>query len=141
MAAYFIAEDLARGYEEAKSHVTQLQEDTAELKRLVDDSDRRKRGFEQNPLDKEIQAERDTYLDTYSFATLVLEAQKPNPDFDMIKANVIPTLNRAIDHFERRIVQKEEGPPQERHIDRIDLAQWRIMQQHRAAAQEFVGER
>jgi hypothetical protein len=141
LAAYFIAEDAARGYADAKQHLTQLQEDTEEIKRLVDRSDEHLRNLDQNPLDKELQDARDNYLDTYAFATLVIEAQKPDPDYNLIRSKVIPTLNRAIHHFEADTELKEHGAPQERHIDRDTLAQWRTMQEHLAAAQEFVGER
>lgn len=141
MTAYFIAEDVARGYADAKQHLAQLQEDTEEIKRLVDASDKRKWSSEHDAFDEYIQKYRDTFLDTYAFATLVLEAQRASPDYDMIEANVIPELNEAVDHFKGGVEQKEHGSPQERHIDRVDLAQWRIMQEHLAAAHEFVGER
>jgi hypothetical protein len=65
-------------------------------------------------------------LDTYAYATLVLEASKPNPDYDLIKKDVVDVLRGVVEHREEEIVKKFKGLSQaDRYlqVDRYQLAQ------------------
>jgi hypothetical protein len=132
MAAYFLAEDLARGSAYAAHHTAQLRELAEEIKRTTDEVDRIGSGT--NGFYTYVQSNEDSLHDTYAYAILVLEAQKPNPDYDLIRKEVVTRLRRVIEHLEESI--ENEHP-----VKTFDLATLRITQAHLASARDMVGER
>jgi hypothetical protein len=131
-AAFYVAQDLARGNEYAKNYTARLQENTEEIKRLVSESDRR--DSKRNAFYDYIQADKYSLLDTYAFARLVLEGGKPYPDNELIKIETIGVLKKVIEHREEQIIKTR---PQ---IDRFVLSQLKISREHLKQAQELVGE-
>ena len=131
LTAWFLSEDLARGNEYAKNYTAQLQEDAEEIKRLLDEL--HKHGPNKNSFYSYLQNDEDGLLDTYAYAKLVLESRKPNPDYDLIKKEVIGVLRKVIGHREEKI----KNSPQ---IDRYELGQLKVSQAHLASAQDLAGE-
>jgi hypothetical protein len=141
LAAYYVAEDLARGNAYAKNYTARVHEYAEEIKSLAGELD--KGGFRKNAFYTYLQGDKYGMLDTYAYATLVLEASKPNPDYDLIKKDVVDVLRGVVEHREEEIVKKFKGLSQaDRYlqVDRYQLAQLRISQAHLASARELVGE-
>jgi hypothetical protein len=133
-AAYYIAEDLGRGNEYAIPYITQLQEYAEDIKRLVDLVDSLdKRVIQTNPFYSFVEGLKYSLLDTYAYATLVLEARKPNPDYDMLKKKVVPELKRVVGNMEDAIKRRSR-------IEKIDLVELKVARTHLASALELAGE-
>lgn len=130
MSAYFLAEDLARGSEYAANHTAQLQELADQIKRTMDEA-RGESG--RNGFYNYIKTNEDSFLDTYAYVILVLEARKSNPDYDLIRKEVIVRLKRVVEHLKKLIES-------ERPVNAFDLATLAISQAHLASAQDMVGE-
>jgi hypothetical protein len=132
-AAYYLAEDLARGNEEAKGYTARIGEYAREIKHVVDEVDNhtaKSNYFYGSYVKPDMYA----LLDTYAYATLVVEAEKPNPDYGLIRKEVIDVLKRVVEHVEEQI------PKHSSKIDALDIAQLKIIQAHLASARQLVGE-
>jgi hypothetical protein len=126
MAAYFLAEDLARDSVYVKPHVAQLQEFAEEIKHVVGELDAHK--LPSNGFDWYVQRNKETFLDTYAYATLVVEAQKPNLDCDLIRKEVVRRLERVVENIGNKTASQTQ-------IDKIDLSDFRAARAHLEAAQ------
>jgi hypothetical protein len=132
-AAYYLAEDLARGNGEVKSYTSRIKEYGREIKRVVDEVDNhtaKGNYFYVSYVKPDMYA----LLDTYAYATLAVEAEKPNPDYDLIRREVIDVLKRVVEHLEEQI------PKYSSKIDTLGIAQLKIAQAHLASARQLVGE-
>jgi hypothetical protein len=131
IAAYFLAEDVARDSPYAQRYAPLLQDYVHELSRIVDQWD--------NPASTTASVyslhrdERDKFADTYGYATLVLEARKPTPDYDMVKRKVIPLLDSAVTHLRLEMEGK-------RNVTRSEARIVRVPEGHLISAHDFVGE-
>ena len=131
IAAFYITEDIARGNNDAKNHKTELQGYVEEIKRSLDELE--KLGSNKDGFYRQVEAYKYDLLDTYAFATLVLEASKPNPDYDVITKNVIHTLEKLVEDLERDLTNKPQPSKQK-------LTAWRLARAHLMSATDFVGE-
>jgi hypothetical protein len=128
---YYVAEDLARGSKAVSSYVTRLKGYSEELKEIIDEAD--KNVSKSNDYYSYVRAEKYRYLDTYAYATLILEARKSNPDHDLIKRKVVWLLEDVVEEFSAKTARSVK-------IDRADLAQLRIFEAHLASAKSLVGD-
>jgi hypothetical protein len=133
LAAFYISEDLVRGNEHANLYRTELQEYAEEIKRAVDEAE--KLGPSKDGFYRKVLEDKYIYLDTYAYAMLVLEASKPNPDYDVTMKKIIHTLETVVGGFEDRL---RDQPQQDQ--DRDQLGTWRLAQAHLLSAREFAGE-
>ena len=131
LMANFLAEDLARGNEYANDYTARLKENIDEIKRVLDEID--KGGAAKSAFYSYVETAQDSLLDTYAFGTLVLEAQRPNPDYDRINKEVVPNLTKVLEHLEGSIAKKPQ-------VDRADFAELRVVQAHLASARELMGQ-
>lgn len=128
---YYIAEDLARGSKDVTSYVARLKEFAGELKRIADEADNDTSNS--NDYYSFVRGEKYRYLDTYAYAALILEAQKSNPDYDLIRRKVVGSLEEVVENVSAKDARSAR-------IDRANLAQLRIFQAHLASAKSLVGE-
>jgi hypothetical protein len=150
LTAYYLAEDLARGNDYAKSYRATIAEYTERIKRIVDDSDTRDSVLGRlrsyllplpdgnNQFDAYISSDKDGFLDTYAFATLALEATKPMPDYDRIKREVSDVLKRVVERNRRHLTDAlKDGDSSA--IVRLASA-LKTAQSHLTSAQGLIGE-
>lgn len=128
---YYIAEDLARGSKDVTSYVARLKEYAGELKRITDEAGNHTSSS--NDYYTYVRGEKYRYLDTYAYAVLILEAQKSNPDYDLIRRKVVGSLEEVVENVSAKDARSAK-------IDRANLAQLRIFQAHLASAKSLVGE-
>jgi hypothetical protein len=132
--ATFIAEDLARGIEYAAPYTTRLQEYAAQIKGFVDLIEATdKRVVRANPYYSYIEDSKYSLLDSYAYATLVLEARKTNPDIEMLRRKVVAELKRVVSGLEDEIRRQER-------VDKTDVTDLKIARAHLASALEIAGE-
>jgi hypothetical protein len=137
--AYFIAEDLARGSDYVGPYIARLLEYGEDMRRIIDEpvsNSTRHKGFYQilgQGLYKRYLPIRYALLDTYAYAMLVVEARKPNPDYELIRTKVIPKLRETSDTL-KSLYENEAK------IERTRLYWVRVGEVHLESAREFVGE-
>jgi hypothetical protein len=116
VAAYYIAEDLARDVKAAVSFQPLLEEYASEIYKAIQL--------------KEDEANKHAYLDTYAYASLVLEARKVSPDVEKFKRLTF-ILEGVVANLELELMR---SPPS----SRIDLTELNIARTHLATARDLA---
>lgn len=119
---YFVAEDLARGIKVASQYAATAQDYAHRLKTAVDRTD------------PAVGPSRDDFLDTYAYATIVLETRKQSPNLKKIRdmANLLELL---VERFEAK-----SRDSRSRMTQQFDLAALKAVRVHYAAARDLAGE-
>jgi hypothetical protein len=126
MATYIVSEDLARGVKSAAPYQATVANYAAEIRKAADEP--------------ENHDDRDAYLDTYAYFTLVDEATKNAPDAKKLE-EAVRLLQRVVESQERDVNDAiTKAVSEGRTIDRRDLTYLRISRTHLATARELAGE-
>jgi hypothetical protein len=129
LATYYIAEDLARDNPYAIPYEARLHDYADEIKAILDASDKASK----DPFNVYVQNGRYDFLDTYAYAMLVIEARKPNPDYDVIRKTLVPMLKSIVGYRREKISRAPQST-------RRDVAQLRTSEAHLASALDLGGE-
>lgn len=123
--AYFVAEDIARGIDEAKTY-----EATAE-----DFAERIQQAIDPKTSILNISADdADDYIDTYVYVRTVLEAEKSAPDVVTLK-KMRRSLQGVIEHLEHKLQGSKDSV-----FSRFDLGTLKLARSHYASLQQLIGE-
>ena len=117
-SAYFVAEDLARGIRSAVSYEAIVKEYAEEIRLAV-----KKKGFPD---------EKNNFLDTYAYVTMVIEARRANPSRDKFKK-----MAEILENVVQTMEKEQRG---QEVINKLDLNELKIVRAHLASARELAGE-
>jgi hypothetical protein len=118
--AYYIGDSIARGVPAAMSYGGRAEDYADELYRSL--------GTEEDP------ENRNEFLDTYAYVSIVLESRKAVPDPDKFR-RMLATLEKAAKYFEDKA--EESAKLEDAATARANLA---IVRAHLAAARELAEE-
>ena len=116
-SAYYVAEDLARDLKSAASYQAKAKQYAEEIHKAIKN--------------KEVTGDKYNFLDTYAYATMVLEARKSNPDVNKFK-KMAEILEEVVESYE---IAYKDTP-----VDKFDLTELKIVRAHLASARELAGE-
>jgi hypothetical protein len=120
-----VAEDLARGINSAKDLEATAEKYVSELLKAVEDKDN---GLTQN--------HRIHFLDTYAYASVVIEAQKMRPNRDTFR-KMSRLLQSIVETFESEIDEKlNKG----QHVNKADYFELNAVRARYQSARELAGE-
>lgn len=115
--AYFIAAELADGTKAAEQYAARAEELADELRLALDKSEDNENRY--------------SYLDTYAYVTLVLEARKKEPS--------LATFKTMAEHLEK-VVEELERSVSSGKASKTDISALKLARAHRAAARELAGQ-
>lgn len=133
LAAYYLAEDLARGNRRAAGYKSRIKEFAASLDAAVKDLDSRGSNDQYYSY---LRGARYDLLDTYAYATLVLEATKHSPDYDLIRREALDVLESVAEHREQHTTSAHPTETERKVL----ISELRITQAHLESAQEQMGQ-
>ena len=137
-ASYYLAEDLARGNQRAAEYKARIKELAASLKEATEDLSVH---GSNNQFYSYLRDEKYDLLDTYAYATLVLEATKVSPDYDVIRREAFDVLELVTERRgEKRktdFIETERGLSETKR--KVLISERKITQAHLESAKEFLG--
>jgi hypothetical protein len=132
LAAYYLAEDLARGNQRAAGYKNRIKELASSLDAAVKDLHTQRLN---NQYYSYLRDDQYDLLDTYAYATLVLETTKYSPDYDLIRREALDVLEAVAEHREENISPNLTETERQELISEI-----KITQAHLESAQEQIGQ-
>jgi hypothetical protein len=128
---YYVSEDLARGVKSAEQFAATAQDYLLRIKRAVDTGDAAAGDSD----------DKDDFLDTYAYGTIVMEARKSTPEVETFR-EMSHLLAELVEHYERKLRDRDPTSDSgEGHLaDHFDAAALKAVRVHYAAARELAGE-